>query len=107
STQYAKELISRGDIGEPVQFIGNFDQGFYSDPELPASWRTRRDEAGSGALGDLGSHVISLAQYLVGPIAAASGRDAIVFKHRPAPATGSGYHAKADAQGQRHPVEND
>ena len=107
STQLAKQLIARGDIGEPLQFIGNFDQGFYSDPSLPASWRTREAEAGSGALGDLGSHVISIAQDLVGPIASAAALDSIAFKDRPAPGSGAGYAAKAGDGAPRMTVEND
>ena len=35
----AKQIIARGDIGEPVRFRGTFDQGFYNDPNLPWSWR--------------------------------------------------------------------
>ncbi len=62
----AKQLIEAGEIGEPIRFRGWFDQGFFNDPELPWSWRCSRKEAGSGALGDLGSHVVSVAQYLMG-----------------------------------------
>ena len=107
TTQLAKALITRGDIGEPIQFIGSFDQGFYSDPCLPASWRTRRAEAGSGALGDLGSHVISVAQYLIGPISTAAGLAATVVASRPLPGSGMGYGAKADAASPSQTVEND
>jgi predicted dehydrogenase len=107
STQVAKQLIDRGDIGEPRQFLGSFDQGFYSDPDLPASWRTRVAEAGSGALGDLGSHVISIAQHLVGRISAAAALEDIVFRDRPLPSRGVGYHAKAEAASARQAVEND
>lgn len=107
STQLARSLIARGDIGTPIQFTGSFDQGFYSDAELPASWRTRSAEAGSGALGDLGSHVVSIAQYLVGPVTHVAALDAIVFKDRPLPGSGMGYYAKADEAAPRQPVEND
>jgi predicted dehydrogenase len=107
STQLAKTLIARGDIGRPIHFTGSFDQGFYSDTELPASWRTRNAEAGSGALGDLGSHVVSIAQYLMGPVTDVAALDAIVFKDRPLPGSGMGYHAKADASAARQAVEND
>lgn len=107
STQLAKSLIARGDIGSPVQFIGSFDQGFYSDRELPASWRTRAAEAGSGALGDLGSHVISIAQYLLGPVTEVAALDAIIFKDRPLPGSGMGYGAKATSVASRQAVEND
>ena len=106
STQLAKKLIARGDIGEP-RIHRSFDQGIDSDPELPASWRTRADEAGSGALGDLGSHVISIAQHLVGPISAVAALDDIVFSSRPLPSRGVGYHAKADLASTRQAVEND
>jgi predicted dehydrogenase len=107
ATQLARAIVARGDIGEPVQFTGSFDQGFYSDRELPASWRTRRAEAGSGALGDLGSHAISIAQYLVGRVASVAAMEAVVFGDRPVPAAGMGYGAKAGAGEARQPVEND
>lgn len=107
STQIASAMIRQGDIGEPLQFLGNFDQGFYSDPELPASWRTRRNEAGSGALGDLGSHVVSIAQHLIGPIASVAALDATIFHERPKPESGVGYAARASNRGAKVTVEND
>jgi predicted dehydrogenase len=107
STQLAGAMIKRGDIGEPLQFLGSFDQGFYSDPDLPASWRIRRDEAGSGALGDLGSHVVSIAQYLVGPISSVAALDATVFRERPRAESGAGYAARASSKSERVKVEND
>ncbi len=107
STQLARQIIERGDIGEPQQFIGSFDQGFYSDRELPASWRTRQAEAGTGALGDLGSHVVSLAQHLVGRITETAALDAVMFQTRPLPGSGAGYGAKAQGNAGRQAVEND
>jgi len=47
----AKQIIERGEIGQPVRFRGTFDQGFFNDPSLPWSWRCSRELAGSGALG--------------------------------------------------------
>src|SRR6516162_10526395 len=64
----AKQIIERGEIGELVRFRGRFDQGFFNDPSLPWSWRCSRELAGSGALGDLGAHAISVAQFLMGDI---------------------------------------
>ena len=107
STQLAKILIDDGAIGRPVQFIGSFDQGFYSDPALPHSWRVTEAEAGSGALGDLGSHIISIAQHLVGPVSSVMAQDAVVFADRPVAVTGSGYGARSSSQAERRPVEND
>ncbi len=38
------------------------------DPDFPAVWRLDKNAAGSGALGDLGAHIIDLARFLVGEI---------------------------------------
>jgi predicted dehydrogenase len=103
----AKQLIERGDIGTPTRFRGWFDQGFFNDPEMPWSWRCSREEAGSGALGDLGSHVISVAQFLMGPMESVVGQEQTYFSTRPAPGTGSGYAASADKSGARRTVENE
>lgn len=103
----AKQLIERGDIGTPTRFRGWFDQGFFNDPEMPWSWRCSREEAGSGALGDLGSHVISVAQFLMGPMESVVGQEQTYFSTRPAPGTGSGYAASADKSGTRRTVENE
>jgi predicted dehydrogenase len=103
----AKQLIERGEIGTSTRFRGWFDQGFFNDPEMPWSWRCSRKDAGSGALGDLGSHVISVAQFLMGPIESVVGQEQTFFSTRPAPAGGSGYAASANASGQRLQVENE
>jgi predicted dehydrogenase len=103
----AKQLIDRGDIGQPMRFRGWFDQGFFNDPDLPFSWRCSRKQAGSGALGDLGSHVISVAQYLMGDVASTIAQSQTFFPTRPVPQGGSGYGAKAGADAPRAAVENE
>lgn len=103
----ARRLIERGDIGTPTRFRGWFDQGFFNDPEMPWSWRCSREQAGSGSLGDLGSHVISVAQFLMGDIESVSAQQQTFFKTRPAAGGGSGYGASADLGGQRLEVENE
>ncbi len=103
----AKQLIDRGDIGTPTRFRGWFDQGFFNDPEMPWSWRCSRKQAGSGSLGDLGSHAISVAQFLMGGVDSVYGQQQTFFSTRPAPGGGSGYGASADASGARLPVENE
>ncbi|MBN7806373.1 Gfo/Idh/MocA family oxidoreductase [Agrobacterium rosae] len=103
----AKQLIERGDIGRPMRFRGWFDQGFFSDPELPFSWRCTRKDAGSGALGDLGSHVISVAQYLMGDFESVIAQTQTFFPTRPVPQGGSGYGAKAGSEAPRAVVENE
>ncbi len=51
----AKQIIARGDIGEPVRFRGTFDQGFITTRTCPVR-RCSKTLGGSGALGDLGAH---------------------------------------------------
>src|SRR5690606_41739426 len=41
-------------------------QDWLTDPESPLVWRLRRERAGSGALGDIGSHIVDLTQYVTG-----------------------------------------
>ncbi len=65
---YAHELIASGALGRIRNFRGTYLQDWSNDPDLPLSWRFQRDVAGSGALGDIATHVLDLARYLVGEI---------------------------------------
>jgi predicted dehydrogenase len=71
AVRLARELIDAGEIGDIRHFRGRYLQDWGDDPTLD-TWRFRSDEAGSGALGDLGAHVVDLARYLVGDIASVS-----------------------------------
>ena len=62
----AKQMIERGELGEVFHFRARYAQDWIVDPKFPLAWRLRNDAAGSGALGDIGSHIIDLARYLVG-----------------------------------------
>ena len=64
--QYAKRLIEDGALGEIHHVRGQYMQDWLVDPEEPWSWRNDAELAGSGALGDLGSHTVDLARFLVG-----------------------------------------
>jgi len=64
--RYAKGLIDDGELGEIHHVRGRYLQDWLVDPEAPWSWRNDEEMAGSGALGDLGSHTIDLAHFLVG-----------------------------------------
>jgi len=63
----AKEFIHAGEIGQIYQWRARWLAEFI-DHDLPLSWLFQKDKAGSGALGDIGSHLIDLAHYLVGEI---------------------------------------
>ncbi|HYP47867.1 MAG TPA: Gfo/Idh/MocA family oxidoreductase [Thermoleophilaceae bacterium] len=66
AVRLAREMIESGALGEIQHFRGSYLQEWGAiDDEL---WRFDKEQAGSGALGDLGAHVIDLARYLVGEI---------------------------------------
>lgn len=83
ASQLAKEIISSGEIGEVVHFRGTHNEDYLANPMSPMSWRLKRAYSGSGALGDMGSHIINMAQYLVGNIMAVNGDLQTVVKQRP------------------------
>jgi predicted dehydrogenase len=67
----ARELVEAGALGEPVHFRARYLQSW--GWEAPTDvWRFDRAQAGSGALGDLGAHIVDLARYLCGEVAAVS-----------------------------------
>jgi predicted dehydrogenase len=104
---YARELIRSGELGAITLFRGTFDQDLQSDPGFPFTWRHERAVAGSGALGDMGSHTLAFAQYLVGDIAEVCGMAETYIRERPLAASGTGQSARAAAGGPTRQVEND
>src|SRR5438105_11235642 len=72
AVRLAREMIDAGELGEIRHFRGRYLQDWGDDPALD-TWRFHADEAGSGALGDLGAHVVDLSRFLMGEIAAVSG----------------------------------
>jgi predicted dehydrogenase len=81
----ARELISAGRIGEIYHYRGTYLQDWLVDPDFPRVWRLEKAKAGSGALGDLLSHSIDLARYLVGEITEVSGLLKTFITERPLP----------------------
>ena len=63
---YAKELMQSGKLGDFVTFRGEFDCSYCADPSTPAAWRQLAEFAGTGALGDLTAHIVSLSDMIVG-----------------------------------------
>jgi predicted dehydrogenase len=101
ASQLAKEIISSGEIGEVVHFRGTHNEDYLANPEVPMSWRLKRAYSGSGALGDLGSHIINMAQYLVGNISAVNGDLQTVIKQRPT-AGQPGQFSEVENEDQAH-----
>ena len=83
AVMHAKHLIAEGRIGDVVHFRGTHTEDYMADPEVPFSWRSARDQSGLGALGDLGSHIVSLAHLVVGEVAEVCGDMATVIAERP------------------------
>ena len=81
----AKQMIEAGEIGDLYHYRGTYLQDWIVDPQFPRVWRLQKSVAGSGALGDIGSHSIDLARYLVGEITEASGLLKTFIKERPMP----------------------
>jgi predicted dehydrogenase len=79
----AKKLIEEGSIGRVLNFRGTYLQDWSADPNSPLSWRFKKSIAGSGALGDIGTHVIDLARYLVGEIAQVNALMSTFITERP------------------------
>lgn len=62
----ARDLITQGRLGKIYHFRARYLQEWIMDPAFPMVWRLEQGTAGSGALGDLGSHIIDLGRFLVG-----------------------------------------
>jgi predicted dehydrogenase len=81
----ADQIIRDGRLGEIRHFRGAYLEDWLLDPAFPLIWRLDRSKAGSGSLGDIGSHVIDLARMLVGEIAEVSGVTETFIRTRPLP----------------------
>ena len=66
ASQFARQLIAEGEIGEITWFRGEHTEDFYADPSSPATWRT--SGMSNGTMGDLAPHMINGALALIGPI---------------------------------------
>ncbi len=79
----AKALIDAGEIGEILSFRGHYFHDYALDPDFDMGWRVDRARAGAGSIGDLGSHVVDLARYLVGDVTRVEARSKTHFPDRP------------------------
>jgi predicted dehydrogenase len=80
----AREVIARGEVGEVREVRAAYLQDWLSDASAPMTWRLRRETAGSGALGDLASHVVDQLHFLLGePVLRASGHLRTYVEERP------------------------
>lgn len=101
---HARRMVRDGRLGVLRHVRVSYLQDWLVDPESPLVWRLRREHAGSGALGDLGAHIVDLAQYLAGePLVGVSALTETFVRERPLPdgaaTTGLGGRAGGAARG--------
>jgi predicted dehydrogenase len=63
---YLRQLVADGRLGEIRHVRAVYLQDWITDPQFPLVWRLQRERAGSGALGDIGAHIIDLTQFVTG-----------------------------------------
>jgi len=105
---YARQLVAEGAVGEIRQIRAQYLQDWLSDADAPMTWRLDKEKAGSGALGDIGAHIIDLAQWISGQrISSVSGTLETVVPTRPAAGDMQGLGGKGDTSGERQDVTVD
>ncbi|WP_456823926.1 Gfo/Idh/MocA family protein [Cellulomonas sp. P5_E12] len=96
--QLARSLVADGRIGTVRHVRAQYLQDWIADPQAPLSWRLDKQKAGSGALGDIGAHIIDLAQFVTGE--SVTGVSAVLetfVKERPVADSFGGLHGTASS----------
>lgn len=94
---YVRDLVQSKKLGRIMKFTGTYDQDQLLDEDLPITWRHINKLAGCGALGDLGSHLLSVSQFIMGDIKTVNAMSSTIFPKRP----------KASGSGEMADVENE
>lgn len=105
---FAKKLIEDGRVGDVYHYHGAYLQDWIMDPEFPLVWRLQKKLAGSGALGDIGSHAADLARFLNAEFDSVVAHLTTFIKERPLPGAGAGaWGAKGSAGKGKVTVDDD
>jgi predicted dehydrogenase len=103
----AKQLVADGRIGTIHHVRAQYLQDWIVDPEAPLSWRLEKESAGSGALGDIGAHIVDLTQFITGDtLSRVSGRLRTFVDERPLPAEHAGLSGTAGSGRGRVTVDD-
>jgi len=96
---YMRELVANGRLGTIRHVRAVYLQDWIVDPEFPLVWRLQKEKAGSGALGDIGAHIIDMTQYVTGQtLVGVSGLTETFVKERPLPSASSGLSASGSSE---------
>ncbi len=106
AVQAARELIRSGELGSITHARFRLFSDYAAHPEGALSWRYERERGGSGVLGDLASHGVDLAGYLLGDIDSLVADTATFLTERARPTGATSGHARASG-GEMGPVENE
>ncbi|WP_426514862.1 Gfo/Idh/MocA family protein [Dactylosporangium sp. McL0621] len=91
-----RNMVAAGRLGAIRHVRAAYLQDWIVDPSFPLVWRLQKEKAGSGALGDIGAHIIDLTQFVTGQrITGVSGLTETFIKERPLPSSSTGLSASA------------
>ncbi|MEU1258126.1 Gfo/Idh/MocA family protein [Streptomyces chartreusis] len=105
AVETARELIAAGEIGTVTHVRVRLFSDYAAHPQGALTWRYERERGGSGVLGDLASHGVDLARFLLGDIASLTADTAIFVPERARPTGATAGHTLAT--GELGPVENE
>lgn len=92
----ARDMVAAGRLGRVFQVRASYQQDWLIDPRMPLGWRLQKESAGSGALGDIGAHIIDMSQFVLGMnLASVSGTTETIVTERPLLGSGTGLSGTA------------
>ncbi|MET0450022.1 MAG: Gfo/Idh/MocA family oxidoreductase, partial [Aeromicrobium sp.] len=105
---FARRLVAEGRLGTIRHVRGQYLQDWLADENAPLSWRLDKALAGSGALGDIGAHIIDMAQFVTGtPIASVNGLMETFVATRPLAGDHATLGGSSSSDTERGPVTVD
>ncbi|MCH5677196.1 Gfo/Idh/MocA family protein [Streptomyces gilvus] len=106
AVEAARDLVASGGIGTVTHVRIRLFSDYAAHPEGALTWRYERARGGSGVLGDLASHGVDLARFLLGDIESLSADTAVFVPERARPTGATAGHTRATG-GELGPVENE
>ncbi|WP_433186261.1 Gfo/Idh/MocA family protein [Actinoallomurus sp. CA-150999] len=106
AVETAREMIAAGEIGAVTHARIRLFSDYAAHPDGALTWRYERERGGSGVLGDLASHGVDLARFLLGEISSLVADTAVFVPERARPAGATAGHTRS-AGGERGRVENE
>ncbi|AWW36590.1 Gfo/Idh/MocA family protein [Streptomyces cadmiisoli] len=106
AVEAARDLIASGELGDVTHVRIRLFSDYAAHPEGALTWRYERERGGSGVLGDLASHGVDLARFLLGDITSLTADTAVFVPRRARPTGATAGHSRATG-GELGEVENE